>query len=141
MLVLSLAVIDIKITWIYIAQAVIFGSSIILFTTLIVPPKKPIQNHGYTFFCEREEINRLCMVCLHPMQTREYHCSTCRICIGQYDHHCFWINNCVGKNNIVRFNIFLVLTEIALVWLGYLAITVIVLLIQGNTIGPLFTIN
>lgn len=75
------------------------------------------------------------------MRTREYHCSTCRICIGQYDHHCFWINNCVGKNNIIRFNIFLVLTEISLIWLGYLAITVIVLLIQGNTNTSIFTIN
>lgn len=81
------------------------------------------------------------MVCLHPMQAREYHCSTCRICVSQYDHHCFWINNCVGKNNIIRFNIFLILTEISLVWLGYLTISIIVLLIQGKTSTSIFTIN
>ena len=81
------------------------------------------------------------MVCLRAMQSREYHCPTCAICVPQYDHHCFWINNCVGKNNILRFNIFLILTELSLLWLGYLATRLLLLLAEGETSTSLFTIS
>ena len=38
----------------------------------------------------------------------------CKTCIYRYDHHCPWINNCVGWHNTGRFTIFLVLTDLAL---------------------------
>lgn len=31
----------------------------------------------------------------------------CKACIGRLDHHCFWINRCVGVNNHRFFFIFL----------------------------------
>jgi len=35
------------------------------------------------------------------------HCFICDICVKDFDHHCFWINNCVGQNNIKLFILFI----------------------------------
>mgnify|MGYP002475005064 FL=1 len=40
------------------------------------------------------------------------HCQHCDKCVRKYDHHCPWINNCVGENNRKMFFIFLLITEI-----------------------------
>lgn len=129
---LSFFVITISNNIIFFSQAIVYGISVLLFASLILPPRSHLQHHAYGHFAERQEINRLCMVCLRVMQGREYHCPTCRICIPQYDHHCFWINNCIGKGNIVRFNSFLIFTQISLIWLGYLSISTLVLLFENE---------
>ena len=38
---------------------------------------------------------------------RSRHCNTCNQCVERYDHHCPWINNCVGVNNHKYFICFL----------------------------------
>ena len=32
-----------------------------------------------------------------------YHCNTCKRCVEEFDHHCKYVNNCVGKQNYVHF--------------------------------------
>lgn len=38
---------------------------------------------------------------------RSKHCSMCKACVGRLDHHCAWVNRCVGENNQRYFFIFL----------------------------------
>lgn len=40
-----------------------------------------------------------CDKCRIVRPPRCHHCSHCQRCVLQFDHHCVWLNNCVGYNN------------------------------------------
>ena len=50
----------------------------------------------------------LCADCEVIRTDRSRHCSICNKCVERFDHHCPWINNCVGVNNHGVFMGFLV---------------------------------
>lgn len=39
---------------------------------------------------------QLCPDCETVRTSRSRHCSVCQHCVERFDHHCPWINNCVG---------------------------------------------
>lgn len=46
-------------------------------------------------------------VVLPPKPERSHHCRTCKTCVLKYDHHCPWINQCVGLGNERYFILFM----------------------------------
>lgn len=52
-----------------------------------------------------------CSECKLPRPARAKHCEICHRCVGRFDHHCPWVNNCVGAFNVRHFIAFLLSTS------------------------------
>ena len=55
-----------------------------------------------------ELLEYYCPKCLIKMDFRTKHCVICEKCVDDFDHHCFWVGNCIGKKNFSLFFDFLV---------------------------------
>ena len=67
-----------------------------------------------------ENINDYCPKCLIKKKKFTVHCFICDVCIEDFDHHCYWINKCVGEKNYKIFILFLVVNLIAIIFYLYL---------------------
>ena len=50
-----------------------------------------------------------CSTCKTNKPARSKHCTFCDHCVERFDHHCIWLNNCVGLNNYKWFFSFVVI--------------------------------
>lgn len=50
----------------------------------------------------------VCTRCETYRPPRAHHCRICQRCVRRMDHHCPWINNCVGERNQKYFIQFLI---------------------------------
>ncbi|XP_039515771.1 palmitoyltransferase ZDHHC23-A isoform X2 [Pimephales promelas] len=58
---------------------------------------------------EKEGKKKLCPVCRLVRPPRAGHCRICGACVLRMDHHCVWINSCVGQANHRQFILTLLL--------------------------------
>ena len=55
---------------------------------------------------------KYCPKCLIKKTKHMRHCVICDKCCEEFDHHCYWVNNCIGKKNYNYFLAFLFLSFI-----------------------------
>jgi len=53
------------------------------------------------------EPSQLCPDCKVIRTPRSRHCNICNVCVERYDHHCTWINNCVGIKTHANYLVFI----------------------------------
>ncbi|NXT79272.1 ZDH15 Palmitoyltransferase, partial [Zapornia atra] len=64
---------------------------------------------------------RFCDTCQLIKPDRCHHCSVCAVCVLKMDHHCPWVNNCIGFSN---YKFFLLFLAYSLLYCLYIAATV-----------------
>ncbi|CAL4914540.1 unnamed protein product [Urochloa decumbens] len=53
-------------------------------------------------------VEKECSTCKITRPARAKHCRICDKCVARFDHHCGWMNNCIGEKNTRYFVAFLV---------------------------------
>jgi hypothetical protein len=56
---------------------------------------------------DKHDPSYICPDCVILRPPRSRHCQCCDRCVEKFDHHCPWINNCVGGRNLGLFITFL----------------------------------
>ncbi|CAF0770364.1 unnamed protein product [Rotaria sordida] len=87
----------------------------------------------------RWTLDHFCVTCLIRRPLRSKHCPVDRTCVVKFDHHCTWLNACIGGRNYFYFIRILTFGTISLLLWMYQAISLIYSDSENHTIKYLFT--
>jgi len=62
----------------------------------------------WTETMEKVNFTLLCPECKIIKVPRSHHCYLCGNCVSVFDHHCEWLNQCIGGHNNVCFLYFII---------------------------------
>lgn len=95
--------------------SVIFGVTFILFGILWFKDPGFIEPNPEIDFLKivpSFEPNQLCPECEIVKSKRGRHCNVCGKCVERFDHHCPWINNCIGEKNHSYFYAYIIVLQV-----------------------------
>lgn len=82
---------------------------------------------------------RQCKKCSLAKPPRTHHCSVCKKCTLKMDHHCPWLNNCIGLMNYRYFVCFLIWVSSTTMYIVLLAYPKV--MEEGSLLFPYVTVD
>ncbi|SCP04537.1 palmitoyltransferase DHHC3, putative [Plasmodium ovale] len=81
--------------------------TIIFILSYIVTTINPVDPLSFKYInkvAHEDDIKGLyeCDICGY-VEAQSKHCKVCNKCVSVFDHHCMWVNNCIGKKNYKYF--------------------------------------
>lgn len=70
--------------------------------------------------------SKVCKWCRIRVPLDTHHCRACEKCVQGFDHHCDYLNTCVGKSNYLAFISFVVSAWVGIAFVSATAVTTIV---------------
>ncbi|XP_071500497.1 palmitoyltransferase ZDHHC4-like [Diadema antillarum] len=106
--------------------------------------KTTLHHYGdvYEFDEELYLTGRKCWTCGITKPARSKHCVTCDHCVHRFDHHCTWLNNCIGGLNVRYFLLLLMSLTLGTSFVSYSIASTLRLfaetsgLLRASYVGP-----
>ncbi len=70
-----------------------------------------------------------CDICRSYVNLSSRHCRACVRCVENFDHHCMWINNCIGSKN---YRIFIAMITLTCISMTVFIVSVALLWAEGG---------
>ena len=93
-------------TWLRYGSQGLFGLTMLLWGSVWLSDPGELKkntSHDLGTLLDIYEATSICADCKVIKTPRSRHCNLCDICVDRFDHHCPWVNNCIGKGNYARF--------------------------------------
>eukprot|EP00742_Colponemidia_sp_Colp-10_P007228 GILJ01007768.1.p1 GENE.GILJ01007768.1~~GILJ01007768.1.p1 ORF type:complete len:397 (+),score=35.23 GILJ01007768.1:43-1233(+) len=93
--------------------------------------RENIAEHKHTYPYDNVIFSEsVCETCDILKPARSKHCRLCDHCVAKFDHHCVWINRCIGENNYRHFMFFLITHAVLCIYGGFLGIYIVVGIVE-----------
>jgi hypothetical protein len=90
-----------------------------------------LKKKKYYFIRGRKFKVKFCSTCHIFRGPGVSHCKKCDNCVENFDHHCPWLGNCIGKNNYYFFFIFLIFVNVFVI--SNLFISIVLMIKKGQS--------
>ena len=96
--------------WFPLLSILFISSQIFFYLTVTTQPGYMRGSSQIPFIklVEKFDPNVLCPTCEVICTADSRHCYICNRCVERFDHHCPWVNNCVGINNHAYFYLYVI---------------------------------
>lgn len=113
--------------WVFFASTVVNG-----LITMTVNPVDQVTLEEDSMEKYAKDDMLWCNRCESPVQVESKHCFDCNKCVDCFDHHCPWLNTCIGSRN---YHTWFAAAWSLLLMLGMLAATTLALLAENAGTG------
>ncbi|XP_053550950.1 palmitoyltransferase ZDHHC4 [Bombina bombina] len=117
---------ELEINWLYLITPYILVTIKLCFFFMccVTDPGKVTKENAdsYTQVYKYDNVffhqGKKCPTCHLMKPARSKHCGVCGSCVQRFDHHCVWVNNCIGAFNTRYFLLYLLSLNLTVICLA-----------------------